>query len=168
VASRIDAIADALKLEDFKAAAAAKKELAVAITDRAKGKGGKLKVNRLLVQMRDGSLHTCNPDGSSTVSLSVEEDAGSHQYFQPTWSPTGDLVSCTRIDKSRKDGTSSRVMIKWAFDGSSHVEADAAFIPFYFMWTPSGGRLTYLTTYASPDGPKVAPPLNPRTRSHKP
>lgn len=84
--------------------------------------------------MRDGSLLSCSPEGKAGVPLSVEKDASKFQYFQPTWSPTGDLVGVTRIGKGSRDSTSSQILIKWAHDGTNHAEAEASFVPFYFLW----------------------------------
>ena len=100
--------------------------------------------NRLLVISEEGNLFTVNPEGGERLDLT--KDAGlTLTYLQPTWSPTGDQIGWTQIEK-KADETISTLITSHA-DGSARQSFKVPFPPFYLNWSPDGAQLAYLSNW---------------------
>ncbi|NNF64472.1 MAG: hypothetical protein HKN07_09445 [Acidimicrobiia bacterium] len=96
-------------------------------------------LDRLVVLGQDGNVYTMGRDGGERVDLTT--DAGTDaRYFQPIWSPTGELIA---VSESRADGTVSMSTID--LDTGEFLRSESAAPPFYYSWAPDGERLVYLS-----------------------
>ena len=101
-------------------------------------------LNRLVILDASGNVAVIDPDGGNRLVLADVSEAGSPNYFQPSWSPTGDEIAWSRLSASGSSLDISR------YDGSQKRTALMLAPPFYMNWSLDGTRIAAL--HSSADG----------------
>jgi TolB protein len=82
-----------------------------------------------------GRVVVMDPDGSNADVLT---EADGLSYFQPTWSPDGDLIAA-----GHGGGSENGLVVIDTTNGGFDV-APSVGVPFYFFWSPDSAKLAFL------------------------